>query len=433
MYHIPNHCSWEPFTAPYLEFGLLAPIFISLQLALLFHSLWNEYKHSTSPLIHVTKRTKSILRILFITIQLAGLWWTICDLLPHTPRILSITYYGLYLYQILLRLTLSFKNTIFTVSKLTALSLFLIILIPFIGLPLLILPFHDGVCIWEWRPMDFNQELQFCSSRNIGFSNILIMIGVLWVALVNILLGCIFSFKLKRVLTIRQLNVESNDEVNFKLKSLIIKNYLLTITGSVSTIINGMCWIFISNIRGSIGALFLYMDLCLNCCVLALMLEYNEKYYKRLCRCCVHTCLIDCDKNEYVALGGDDYMVRKSTFVEEYLNDTEDLNVILGDTGLTDCKSLSSPITRDTSQMATVGSGLTEAWTYDDDILIEQSPSPIPRNTSQMATVGSDRSVLTDAKTLGNIDPDKQMPSEPQISPAMKPNGLHVEPKHAYL
>jgi len=78
---------------------------------------------------------------------------------------------------------------------------------------------------------------------------------------------------------------KDNEHLNLNLKSLIFKNAILTVTGSVSTITAYAVWIMVP-----VSATPLYIDLVVNCLVIGLMSKSNEKHYKRLCRPCIMVC-----------------------------------------------------------------------------------------------------------------------------------------------
>ena len=117
------------------------------------------------------------------------------------------------------------------------------------------------------------------------------MFGIFCLAAFNITFGWIFIAKLIRLLS----NHKDNEHIQFGMKSLIVKICILTLTGSVSTI---LCWsLWISDML-NFGAVFLYIDLFVNSMVIGLMFKTNEKHYKRLCKCWIILCFLNCDKSK---------------------------------------------------------------------------------------------------------------------------------------
>merc|ERR1712154_760933 len=100
--------------------------------------------------------------------------------------------------------------------------------------------------------------------------------------------------KLKKVLNLNQ-SSGVDDKKIFKMKALVIKNAILTMLGSLSTIINWILWILLSNSL-SIGPMLIYLDLFTNSLLIGLMFNYNDKYYKILCKYCIVYCLVKLDK-----------------------------------------------------------------------------------------------------------------------------------------
>eukprot|EP01083_Nonionella_stella_P159853 521919_1 len=116
-----------PYIAPYLEYAISIPIVIVLQSALLIHTIYQEYTKCNE--------LRLALRILYIAIQVMGLYYTLmecvrfvidpfipllrinhsCSFSGYSSKIMPSLYYGVYLYQILLRLQGSFKG-IFAVT-----------------------------------------------------------------------------------------------------------------------------------------------------------------------------------------------------------------------------------------------------------------------------------------------------------------------------
>eukprot|EP01084_Bolivina_argentea_P084887 153472_1 len=300
-------CEETTYESPYLEYAISLSLVIFLQFLLLINSIYHEYsKHN--------KKIALISRILFIILQLTGLSWTIMDFLrlvidPYTSIIrnnigcgitswvsktFTTIYYAIYLHQILLRLELSFQNSFYRLNKITVYILTLLIyLVMFSSMILMLALNNNPPCKVAWDPPDFpNHNLECCSI--ILSSNVepIVIFGFVFVVLFNILLGSIFTIKLKKLLSYTD---DENKGFKFKFKWLIVKNCLLTLAGATSTLITYSLWVI--KLFG-IGPMFLYFDMLINALAIALMIKYNEKYYKFLCKYCIVLCLRDCDKTK---------------------------------------------------------------------------------------------------------------------------------------
>ena len=323
---------WVTFQGPYLEFALGIPAFISLQLLLLFHSIHHEFVHREN---EVYQQVSIKSRILYIILQFLGLYWTTndlfclvidpqthllrdnigCDIMAYSPKIIPWPYYLVYLYQVLLRLDSSLKGSYLELSKKTLYFLNAITVIPVIIAPIIffILNRSERTCIAPWKPNDFHYDnfsncwlpLQQNSIALLVYTAVLV-----WIPIINIIIGIIFGVKLNKLLS----SHKDNDHIKFQFKSLIVKNGILTLTGSVSTIVNYLLW------SSFIRATFLYLDLFINCLVIGLMFKYNEKWYKKLCKCWIILCFANCDKSKRKL---------KDTQIMGYVNDEIDLSSIL--------------------------------------------------------------------------------------------------------
>merc|ERR1719242_2679998 len=128
----------DTFTGPYLEFAIAIPLFLILQLVLLSHSIHQERSNPNQ------QRISFKLRILYIALQLVGIYWTIldafrllidpvttsprssdviCHIMAYSPKIIPAPYYLLYLLQILLRLESSFRGSFLQLSNCTIYTL----------------------------------------------------------------------------------------------------------------------------------------------------------------------------------------------------------------------------------------------------------------------------------------------------------------------
>eukprot|EP01084_Bolivina_argentea_P194130 333042_1 len=309
--------------APFLELAILMPILLIILLTMLSITLYNEYTKRNDPTF--TKVTKK-LRIPYIALQLIALYWLIidfirltidpltstpqqqansigCDLMAWSPKILPLIYYFTYLYQVLLRLELSFKGSFLAFNKRTIFILSLCIFVPLGLLP----PFffiankNQSTCIGHWKPMDFssmhkeNNPLTYCGLEISSIGNIILILGVLLVTTANIVFGLMFSIRLKKLLSMNK----GNKNISFKFKGLIIKNSILTLCGTISTVLSYMIWIALAMSGHGVGASLLYADLIVNCVVIGLMFNYNDKAYKKLCSYCIRLCLTTLDQSAH--------------------------------------------------------------------------------------------------------------------------------------
>eukprot|EP01083_Nonionella_stella_P071922 193533_1 len=303
----------QSFNGAYLEFAVTLPIIIISQLFLLFKTIHTEYtQRNSTPYKKISKE----LRILFIALQCIGLSWTVVDFIrlvidPFTmvlrnnmhcaavafaPKVLPVIYYGVYCYQVLIRLISSFKRSYLALNKCIVYTLYILVFFPSFLFPALFFWMNrdHSSCIAIWHPVDIshNEGFSFCALPISKAASNVITIGILWVVMVQIILGTIFSLKLKKILS-DQVDYQSSA---IKFKTLIIKNTLLTLTGTISTVGSWMLWLGMQ--RTAFGATFLYLELFINCLVIFMMFKHNEWCYKRVCRCCVFCCLIDCDKSK---------------------------------------------------------------------------------------------------------------------------------------
>jgi len=111
--------------------------------------------------------------------------------------------------------------------------------------------------------------------------HLLLFASILLVAVINIFMMFMFTLKLRSVLIDANVNECGNKEVN----SLIVKVYILSLFGSISTIVLWILWMFTDG-----DAVLLYLDLFVNCLVIGLMFKYNRKIYAPLCKCCIFVC-----------------------------------------------------------------------------------------------------------------------------------------------
>eukprot|EP01084_Bolivina_argentea_P238255 400272_1 len=310
-----DYCNFEnKFGAAYTEIAISVIIFMILQLLLCYNTCYYEFQGYRRE--NQFKQTRLSIRITFVALQLCGFYFTfidlirfvidpyvkfaqqsnfMCALIAYSPKVISIVYFAIYLCQVLFRLEASFRGSFLAISKRYFLSLAVFILIPSIIVPSSFLILVDKPCIWKWDPIDIqtNNEFGFCDLHTEGMANAIIGIGIIWIVITNIIYGFIFGSKLYKVLRSKR----SNDDItgSFRLKSLIIKNTILTTTVTISTLVNWFMWLYFSSVIG-VGICFLYFDMWFNCLVIGLMFSHNDKYYKKLCKPCIICCFMDCDR-----------------------------------------------------------------------------------------------------------------------------------------
>ena len=298
-------CTDFELTEPYIEFAIAVPLFITLQLLILTRTFWYECQNNKK----YPKSSKARLnRICFILMQCLGLIWTIeellrfvidpytnilqdnigCQITAYIPKILAQTYASIYSYQILLRLN-AFNNSYLELSrcKIKTFSILILGVLLTFTVPLFIILDPDEVCIANI--IDLGDNHKFCAFPLKQNSNVILMIyaAVVYFFFFDVIFSVIFCMKLNKLLS----KNKENEKIQFKFKNLIVKNCILTVFGSCSTVINWISWIY-GNSAG-----FLYLDLFIKALVIALMFKYNERYYERICKCCIWICFNKCDKS----------------------------------------------------------------------------------------------------------------------------------------
>eukprot|EP01083_Nonionella_stella_P032234 88257_1 len=292
----------------YMELSILLPILIILQLGLLAHSIY----------CHIAMRT---LKILFLSLQVLALFWSIgdlfrfvidpythilrhsilCDITSASPKIISLIYYAIFCSLILIRLKVSFKASSFLqVKPRTIYLLSSLIVAPLCLLPISMIFLLSSPCIWSWTPIDIavDDTFAFCSFSANQTVYVFYIVGILCVTVANVVIGVIFGMKLKKVLNLNHKggNVgTTNKSKAFQLKSLVIKNSVLTMIAASSTVINYTLWIVFGYFIG-IGTILVYLDTLINCLCVALMFSSYDIYYKKLCKTCIVFCLLKMDK-----------------------------------------------------------------------------------------------------------------------------------------
>eukprot|EP01083_Nonionella_stella_P079602 218515_1 len=152
--------------------------------------------------------------ILYILLQIIGLCWTINDVFvflidPHTlilrnnigcyivayiPKTIPWIYYILYLYQILLRLNASFKDSPLAISKRTII-IFKLSIIPIVSGPIWIILLSESPCVRGWKPLDVPSwyerpgpyKFAWCTLQMNGSAVLPLILSLVWGASINII------------------------------------------------------------------------------------------------------------------------------------------------------------------------------------------------------------------------------------------------------
>lgn len=135
-----------------------------------------------------------------------------------------------------------------------------------------------------------DEALYFCDVQMTDARFLVLYANLLFGNVINLALCAIFIAKLRRILSAN----EDNQHIKLRFKSLIVKNAVLTIAGSVSTITAYALWV----VAGGVTGAPLYIDLVCNCVIIGLFFKTNENHYRRLCRVCILVCLVHCDHSK---------------------------------------------------------------------------------------------------------------------------------------
>eukprot|EP01083_Nonionella_stella_P041419 112314_1 len=298
------------YTGSYWTYVVILPLVIVIQLFLLSHAIYHEYtKRNNKKFQKISLRT----RIAYLLLQCIGLYWTVvelfrlvidpaslvmqegvgCQFAAYTPKTAPPLFYSVYLYQIVLRLQSSFKGSYLELSRVTYYVLLIAIAVPMIIGCVVVFGIsarEESACIATWIPNDFRQTT-FCELPVTKTTINTLILGFLWIPLINVVFGAMFGIKLNKLMS----SQEDNKAIRFKLKSLIVKNTICTLTGSISTV---TCWFLYIAFSASQGGLFLFVDLIINSTSVGMMFQHNEKWYKRCCKGCITLCFTSCNKNK---------------------------------------------------------------------------------------------------------------------------------------
>ena len=292
-----HFCDVDPVKIPREIYFIIHIIVIALQVILFLQTLYRECSHR-----NMDKYTNiRTLRMMFICMQLLSLLFQIsdsflftidvylpalrptfvCQFIAHSVLYFPGLFYGLYLYQIVLRMQISLKGSALALSTTTRWILkIMILLIPLLASTALAFDGLNTIC---FRSRD---ELKYCNVPSVSllvFKYHIYDVVVLLMVMLNITFGVIFGVKLQKF--IKMGTAGTNQVKQFKFKSLIIKNQILTIVGCVTTTFGFILYPLTEDSTS------ICIDFLVNCVVIGLMLKWNEPYYKWLCRPCICICV----------------------------------------------------------------------------------------------------------------------------------------------
>jgi len=274
----------------YYESVVTSPIVFCLQLGLLWITLRNDQFHAIYTLSKQSVILYVLMHLCCLNLIVADylryvvdpiyhfLPGTIfCDFFAFSARAMAVLTYTLYLYQILNRIVTSFSNSHLKISNITIRIFQFLVVVPVL---LWIGAFsvqHDGICINQWNPKDTFRPILYCDWPWADELSYCLYVALAWIAGLNIVFGAMFGFKLSQL----RVAGKSNERLNAHFEALILKNSILTITGSACTVLNYMLWI----VTGM--PCWLYLDGFINTMVIGGMFRFNDRHYHRICRPCV--------------------------------------------------------------------------------------------------------------------------------------------------
>lgn len=287
-------CEQQPYQAVYwLEVGYL-PIFFIIQLLLFIHTIYK--------MLTLNEQISKTLLYLYISLQIIAVIWSILNLMrfaitpssldtvsnptyciisAYNSRLFTFLFYSIVLLIILLRLDGAFKGSAFEIKPSITKFLTYYILVSFF-LTLLIWMFFSALfvpaCIWEWDAPDYKDTLYVCTTPQNQWTELTIYISLVWGISLQIVFGCMFTIKLKKVM---QCGIGANVE-DQGIRNLSTKQTLLSVSTIISTLTLFILWLGIVD-----GAVFYFLDQILNVIFIGLMFKYNEKYYLICCGICV--------------------------------------------------------------------------------------------------------------------------------------------------
>ena len=196
-------------------------------------------------------------------------------------RIFTILAAVLFITIYLLKLRLSFQDSVYAFNHCIQNILFGFLYISVFTLMIIWLTYSKTPCVYELIAWDLpeGESLFMCVDHFTEISGLAIfaMFGIIFSY--HILLGFLFLYKLHKVL--RSINQHTTE-----LEEIIIKNTIMYISTMASTLFFYILWfmdIFHVNF-------IVHFDSLFNCFMIALMYGYNERYYQCLCGVCARFC-----------------------------------------------------------------------------------------------------------------------------------------------
>eukprot|EP01084_Bolivina_argentea_P106809 191045_1 len=290
-------CNEDRDTDYFLESAISLPLICCLQIALLLHTMYHECHQKRKR----TKKSNPIkLRALYIMLQILGIYWTLndllmfvidpnvtilgdvsCSVLTRLKKMIPGLYYFCYLLQILTRLEKSFKDTFLEMNKVTIYIFTALLCVSTIGNSILFLILNgETPCKHLWNPPDFTLSTHsYCTVTMSSNGDYILIFALIFIVVFNLLFAAIFIAKFNKLFAISH---NANKRITMRFKSIIIKNSIMSLVGSISTFCAYTFWMI--NLFG-VSAVYLYIDLLINCLVIGLMFSHNNKYYQSLCQC----------------------------------------------------------------------------------------------------------------------------------------------------
>ena len=347
----PCDGEFDIFSGPYsfyVGWYILMTFFQSL---LLVRALWIMYKDRTMTRSRVLERFYMLLLVVgFIWLFSAILRYGIdphfhilqenigCKVAAYTAHFFPAFYYALYLQNVFEKLKSSFKGSYLEVDRRMVIVLqILIIMIPTIMSIALLCDFANDIhCIAEWDPHHTHKPITYCivpTDNLIAYKYDITPCIVVLINGLNCFFGFQFSIRLRRFVAMHKdmkYDNESMRKKEFAFEALIVKNNILCICGTVTSLCAYIGYVITGNL------LFPYTDIPANClfigmfnrCVCTgskhhvysplcellscsgLMAKREEWSYKKLCGLCIILCFRQCDP----------YSIRKKEDVSLYIH-----------------------------------------------------------------------------------------------------------------
>ena len=283
----------SPWESSYWKYVISVPIMIILQSILLINSCLH-----CKELLSIPKR----ISISVFSVQIIGLLWFISDIFKnisfvqfpqliidnkalcyitgYVDKIFPFLFTAALLYQLLIRLQITFKNSSFALKNGQFYCLFSFFIFPFSIFLTLWIIYLDKPCYEKWRPSDYNDTFFICNAKfeHNKVATYTAYIGICWVLISNICFGLLFSWKLNGLIK----KISDENKKNNSIQKLMVKNTILTVSISISTFINYLIYFIDDKLD-----FFLYLDVFLNSLFISLMFKYNDNiYYKFICKLC---------------------------------------------------------------------------------------------------------------------------------------------------